>query len=150
MVCPNETRARVVTCVVLYTLIADLPGLLLLIGCLIVVWAIIFSFLEVGRIAARSKKTTGPDEAVDPDAPRRVLVEPPTGEPCIHRQAFASQPLSSFQAGRAILVRRCAGPGRRIARRERLFTCLVHFVVGLLIGLSGIRGLALLGLRLIF
>ena len=82
--------AVVATSIGLYILTSNIPrseGLLLLIGCLLVVWAIVFSFLEVGRIAAHSKKITGPDELVDPDAPRRVIVEPPTGEPYPHHEA---------------------------------------------------------------
>jgi hypothetical protein len=78
-----------VTGIVLYSLIADWSRsqtLLLLIGSLIVVWAIVFSFLEVGAIAARSKNITDPDEVVDPDAPRRVMVAPPTGEPYPHHE----------------------------------------------------------------
>jgi hypothetical protein len=73
-----------VTGIVLFSLIADWSRsqtLLLLIGSLLVVWAILFSFLEVGAIAARSKNLTKQDEGVDPDAPRRVMVAPPTGEP---------------------------------------------------------------------
>jgi len=79
----------VATCIVLYSLVAGWSGfqsVLLLVGSLIVVWAIVFSFLEVGRIASRSEKITGPDEVVDPDAPRKVIVAPPTGHPYPHHE----------------------------------------------------------------
>jgi hypothetical protein len=59
--------AVTVTCVVLLGLTADwsrFQTLVLLIGCLLVVWAI-----------------------VDPDAPRRVIVLPPTGEATPHHEA---------------------------------------------------------------
>jgi hypothetical protein len=87
--------AVVATCIILYSLMAELSGwqsLVLLLGVLVVVWAIIFSFLEVRRIASRSQKITGPDEAVDPDAPRRVLVEPSTGDPCPHHENHNGSP----------------------------------------------------------
>jgi hypothetical protein len=81
--------AVVATSIVLYSLVAGLTatqGLSLLLGVLIVVWTIIFTFLEVGRIAARSKTIAGPDEPVDPDAPRRVIVESATGHPYPHHE----------------------------------------------------------------
>jgi hypothetical protein len=83
------------TCLVLYSLMAGLPlseTLVLLLGVLIVVWAIIFTFLEVRRIAARAKSIAGSDELVDPDAPRRVIVEGPTGEATPHHEAHAGSP----------------------------------------------------------
>jgi hypothetical protein len=87
--------AVVATCIVLYGLTADwsrFQTVLLLLGSLVVVWAIVFSFMEVGRLAARSKKITGPDELVDPDAPRTVIVEPPTGEATPHHEAHVGSP----------------------------------------------------------
>ena len=61
---------------------------MLLIGCLIVLWAIIFSILEVCRIAGGSRSIRGEpsEEGIDPDAPRTVIVEPPTGEATPHHE----------------------------------------------------------------
>jgi hypothetical protein len=87
--------AMVATCITLYGLTADWPRsqtLLLLAGSLIVVWAIVFTFLEVGRIAARDSSIVGPDDGVDPDAPRRVVVEGPTGEATPHHEVHAGSP----------------------------------------------------------
>jgi hypothetical protein len=82
--------AVTVTCVVLGSLTADwsrFQTLLLLIGCLLVVWAIIFSCLEVLRIATRSKSILGREEVDDPDAPRCVIMLPPTDEATPHHEA---------------------------------------------------------------
>ena len=98
--------AIVATCIILYSLMAELSlwqSLVLLLGVLVVVWAIIFSFLEVGRIASRSHKISGPDEALDPDAaaggncgtvdrrplpaPRELSREPWNGSGPIHLAA---------------------------------------------------------------
>jgi len=87
--------AIVATCIILYSLMAELSrwqSLVLLMGVLVVVWAIIFSFLEVGRLASRSPKISGPDEIVDPDAPRRVVVEPSTGDPSPHHENHPASP----------------------------------------------------------
>ncbi len=87
--------AIVATCIVLYCLVADWSRsqtLLLLGGSLVLVWAILFSFLEVGRIAARSSRIIGLDEDVDPDAPRIVIVEPPTAEATPHHETHAGSP----------------------------------------------------------
>ena len=87
--------ALVITSVVLYSLLAHLgrtQAMILMFGVLLVVWAILFSFLEVRRIAAREDKISGPDEGSDPDAARRVPVEPPTGEPYPHHEAHAGSP----------------------------------------------------------
>jgi hypothetical protein len=81
--------AVVATCIILFSLMAELTrwqSVVLLAGVLVVVWAIIFSFLEVGRIASGWKRIRGPEEAVDPDAPRRLVVEPPTGHPYPHHE----------------------------------------------------------------
>jgi len=81
--------ALVVTGVSLYSLAADLDRMqttILMLGCLVVTFAIIFSFLEVRRIAHRSKSIGGEISGVDPDAPRRVIVEPPTGEATPHHE----------------------------------------------------------------
>lgn len=83
--------AVVITCIALYSLVAGLSrfeALLLLIGSLVVIWAVIFSFYEVGRIASRSKSISGCEE-VDPDAPRTVVIEPPTGHPYPHHEEIA-------------------------------------------------------------
>ena len=81
--------AVVLTCLILYSLIAGLSGsqtLLLTIGCLIAVWAILFSFFEVRRLALRSKSIGGEASDFDPDASRKVSVEPPTGEATPHHE----------------------------------------------------------------
>jgi hypothetical protein len=81
--------ALVATCIILFSMMVELSrwqSLVLLLGVLVVVWAIIFSFLEVGRIASGAKRIRGPDEAVDPDAPRHLIVEPPTGHPYPHHE----------------------------------------------------------------
>ena len=98
----NRTKSRVlfgfgtatavaVTCIVLYSLIADLSLLqtsLWLVGSLIVVWAGLFSFFEVRRIAAGRSESIFWDgsDGIDPDAPRVVIVEPPTGEATPHHE----------------------------------------------------------------
>lgn len=81
--------AVVITAVVLYSLTARWnfwQSLWLTVGVLVVVWGILFSILEVRRIAARSKSIVGPADIVDPDAPRKVVVEPPTGEATPHHE----------------------------------------------------------------
>ena len=62
---------------------------LFLVGTLIVVWAGLFSFFEVRRIAAgrfTSIYVDGSDSRIDPDAPRVVTVEPPTDEATPHHE----------------------------------------------------------------
>jgi hypothetical protein len=84
--------ALVVTVVVLYSLVAEwswFQSLLLALGTLVVAWTIVFSFLEVRRIATRSKSIIGPADIVDPDAPREVIVEPPTAEATPHHEFHA-------------------------------------------------------------
>jgi hypothetical protein len=84
--------AMVITAIVLYSLAADwswVQGLWLTLGVLAVVWAAVFSFLEIRRIAARWKSIAGPEDFVDPDAPRQVIVEPPTGEATPHHEFHA-------------------------------------------------------------
>jgi hypothetical protein len=84
--------AVVITAVLLYSLVADLTWpqrVWLTVGVLIVVWGIVFSILEVRRIAARSESILGPADVVDPDAPRKVVVEPPTGEATPHHELHA-------------------------------------------------------------
>jgi hypothetical protein len=83
--------AVVITCITLYSLVAGFSRfetLFLLIGSLIVIWAMIFSFFEVRRIATGSKSISG-HEKMDPDAPCVVIVEPPTGHPYPHHEEHA-------------------------------------------------------------
>lgn len=83
--------AIVITCITLYSLTAGLSwfeATFLLIGSLVVIWAVIFTFFEVARIASRSKSISGREE-IDPDAPRTVIIEPPTGHPYPHHEQIA-------------------------------------------------------------
>jgi len=88
----GTATAIAVSCIVLYSLIAGLSLLdasFFLIGTLIVVWAGLFSFFEVRRIAAGRSKSIwwdGSDDRIDPDAPRVLIVEPPTGEATPHHE----------------------------------------------------------------
>jgi hypothetical protein len=85
------TSAVAITCITLYSLVAGFSRfetLFLLIGSLIVLWAMIFSFLEVRRIASRSKSISEREE-VDPDASYVVVVEPSTGHPYPHHEEHA-------------------------------------------------------------
>jgi hypothetical protein len=88
----GTATAVAVTCIVLYSLIAGLSPLqtsIWLVGSLIVVWAGLFSFFEVRRIAAGRSTSIfwdGSDDRIDPDAPRVVIVEPPTGEATPHHE----------------------------------------------------------------
>ncbi len=84
--------AVVITAILLYSLVAELTWpqrVWLTLGVLVVVWGIVFSILEVRRIAAREKSIVGPPHMVDPDAPRKVMVEPPTGEATPHHELHA-------------------------------------------------------------
>lgn len=84
--------ALVITAIVLYSLTAGwswMQSLWLTLGVLAVVWGILFSILEVRRIAARRESISGPPDIVDPDAPREVIVEPPTGEATPHHEFHA-------------------------------------------------------------
>ena len=81
--------AVVVTAILLYSLVAALTWpqrVWLTVGVLIVVWGIVFSIHEVRRIAARSESILGPADVVDPDAPRKVIVGPPTAEATPHHE----------------------------------------------------------------
>lgn len=83
--------AIVITCITLYSLAAGLTkfeAIVLLLGSLVVIWAVIFSFFEVGRLASRSKSISGIEE-VDPDASRTIIIEPPTGHPYPHHEHIA-------------------------------------------------------------
>jgi hypothetical protein len=92
----GAVTALTITCIILYTLIEDLGGsrtLLLLVGCLLVLGAILFTFFEVRRLAEVSDGYSGPSgEAADPDASRLVVVEPPTGEPYPHHESHIGSP----------------------------------------------------------
>lgn len=81
--------ALIVTGIILFSLIAGWSwrqSIWLTIGVLVVVWTIIFSFVETRRIARREDSITGPRDAIDPDRPRTVIVEPATGEPVEHHE----------------------------------------------------------------
>jgi hypothetical protein len=84
--------AVAVTCMILYSLIAGLSLLqtsLWLTGSLTVVWTGLFSFFEVRRIAAGRSTSIfwdSSDDRIDPDGPRVVIVEPPTGEATPHHE----------------------------------------------------------------
>jgi hypothetical protein len=87
----GTATAVTVTCLVLYSLAAGLSVLqasFFLLGSLIVVWAGLFSFFEIRRIAAGRSQSIcldAPNDR-DPDAPRVVIVEPPTGEATPHHE----------------------------------------------------------------
>jgi hypothetical protein len=91
----GTATAVTATCLILYSLTAGLSifqASLYLIGSLIVVWAGLFSFFEVRRIAAgrsRSICLDDLDNQIDPDGPRVVIVEPPTGEATPHHEHHA-------------------------------------------------------------
>jgi fatty acid desaturase len=81
--------AVVITCVTLYSLVAGFSRfetLFLLIGSLVVIWALIFSFFEVRRIADHSPSISETDKRSDPDASRLVNVAPATGHPYPHHE----------------------------------------------------------------
>ncbi len=88
----GSATAVAVTCLVLYSLTAGLSLLqasLFLVGSLIVVWAGLFSFFEVRRIASGRSTSIcldGSDDGIDPDTPCVVMVEPPTGEATPHHE----------------------------------------------------------------
>src|SRR5277367_2346963 len=86
----GTATAVAITCIVLYSLMASLSLFqtsLFLVGTLIVIWAGLFSFYEVRRIAAgrfTSIYLDGSDNQIDPDASCVVIVEPPTDEATPH------------------------------------------------------------------
>ncbi len=83
------------TCITIYGLAAGysmFQGAILGVGCMIVLWAIIFSIMELQRLARRSKRIGGHESGFDPDAPRRVIVEPPTGEATPHHEQHGGSP----------------------------------------------------------
>ena len=87
--------ALVLTGIILFSLIAQwswTESIWLTMGVLVVVWAILFSILETRRIASRSESITGPKDLVDPDGPRTLIVEPPTGDPVTHHEFHPGSP----------------------------------------------------------
>ena len=83
--------AIAITSITLYCSVAGFSRfetLFLLIGSLTVIWAMIFSFFEVRRIASRSKSISEREE-IDPDASYVVVVESPTGSPYPHHEEHA-------------------------------------------------------------
>ncbi len=111
--------AAAITCILLYSLIAGLSffqGSMLLGGSLIVLWAIIFSFFEVRRISS-GERSIGQGPSVDPDATRRILVEPPTGHPYPHHEQHAES--AGFDQGQLTARLPDAPSLRTLFRRER-------------------------------
>ena len=92
-------------------------SLLMLIGCLIVGWTVLFTLLEVRRLGGSPKHraSEGPEQDADPYAPRAVVVAPPTGEPYPHHedyvesQGFDQGQLTSRIADTTPLVDRLLG-----------------------------------------
>jgi hypothetical protein len=82
--------AGAIASAMVYSAIAGLSwlqNLLLLVGCLIVGWAILFSVLEVRRIASTPKNRG--EAAFKEDYPDRIVtVEPPTGDPYPHHEDY--------------------------------------------------------------
>jgi hypothetical protein len=74
----------------LYSVVAGLTwwqDLLMLIGSLILGWAILFSVLEVRRSASTPEDRA--KQAFQEDYPDRiVVVDPPTGDPCPHHEDY--------------------------------------------------------------
>jgi hypothetical protein len=77
-------------------LVADLSSsqtLLLLLGCLLVLGTVLFTFFEVYRLATDSNRRADRSvEEPDPDIARMVVTEPPTGEPYPHHEDYAGSP----------------------------------------------------------
>ena len=88
--------AAAIASVMIYSSMAGLAGwprLLMLIGTVIVGWAVLFSFLEVRRLAQTPKNRA--DEALvdaNPYHSRIVVVEPPTGEATPHHEDHPESP----------------------------------------------------------
>lgn len=89
----GAVSAVAITCAIAYSMFASLAwlqSLLLLIGCLFVGCALVFTFIEVHRAAGASKKTGEVlNEDADLYASRTVDIRPPTGEPYPHHEDFA-------------------------------------------------------------
>jgi len=74
----------------MYSLIAGLTAmqtLLLLSGSLIVTWTILFTVLEILRLAGRSRIV----EDEDLEIPRVLIVQPSTGDPYPHHEHYAER-----------------------------------------------------------
>ena len=69
-------------------------GVPLVIGCVVAGCAVIFTVLEVRRLAQTPKQRA--DQALqqepDPYAPRTVVVLPETGEGCVHHENYPESP----------------------------------------------------------
>lgn len=90
----GAVTAVVLTCLGMYSLLASLTiwqTLLLLSGSLIVIWTILFTVLEMLRLAKQSN--SGGNQAViedeDLEFPRVVVVHPATGDPYPHHEHYA-------------------------------------------------------------
>ncbi len=90
----GAVTAVVLTCLGMYSLLADLTAwqtLLLLAGSLIVTWTILFTVLEMLRLARQSN--AGGSQALiedeELDLPRVVVVRPSTGDPYPHHEHYA-------------------------------------------------------------
>jgi hypothetical protein len=90
--------AVAITAITLYSLFAGFTlfeTLFLLLGSLVVTWAMIFSVFEVRRIASHAKSISADisqQELVDPDVPCVVIVQSSTGDPCPHHENHAESP----------------------------------------------------------
>ena len=95
--------AAAITCATAYSLIAGLGLLqasLLLIGCLLVACAFVFSFMEIRRAVRADKKSVDESFAREPDpyASRTVDVAPPTQDAYPHHEDYVeSQGLDQGQ-----------------------------------------------------
>lgn len=71
---------------------------LALIGAVVVGWAILFSFLEMRRLARTPAEAAEDlEEASNPYTPRTVVVEPPTADPYPHHEDYVQS--SGFDQG---------------------------------------------------
>ena len=73
----------------LYSLVAGLrlwQTLIVLFGGLSVGWALLYSILEVRRLAQTAKERE--EELLDPYFSRTVTIEPPTDDPCPHHEDY--------------------------------------------------------------
>ncbi len=88
--------AVIVTSIVIYSLVAALTSwesLVLLMGTLVVVWAIVFTILEMYRLARLPKDGQAVIENEDDlEFPRTVVVQSPTGEPYPHHEHYPESP----------------------------------------------------------
>jgi len=83
--------AVTITIVAIYSLVASLTwfqGLMLLAGCLLVIWTLVYSVLEM-HSRDREEGSATRLEQPDPYGPRKVVIAPPTGEPYPHHETYA-------------------------------------------------------------